>query len=75
MDNNLKNLDKRARAATIVSALVLIGLIWYGIQKGKKAGFFLLTIFVLAPAAGWLTAAATGPMIMEVPTTKEETKA
>lgn len=67
---SIKKTDARLRAATIVSSLVLIGLVWYGIQKGKKVGFFLLSIFILAPAAAWLTAAVSGPMIAEE--TKED---
>lgn len=71
---NVKKADARLRAATIVSSLVLIGLVWYGIKTGKKVGFFILSIFVLAPSAAWLAFAVSGPMLQSPEETKEETE-
>lgn len=71
-----KKLDARLRASTIVSSLVLIALIAYGIKSKRKGiGYYLLSIFILAPAAGWLTAAISGPLLgTEAEPTKEEPK-
>jgi purine-cytosine permease-like protein len=60
-----KKLDHRYRAASIVSSLVVIGLIVYGIKTKRKVGFYALALLFLAPAAGMITLAATGPMLNE----------
>ena len=64
-----KKLDARLRASAIVSSLVLIGLVIYGLKSKRKAGYYLLSIFILAPTAGWLTAAVTGLLVIDL---KEE---
>lgn len=62
---NKKNLDRRYRAASIVSSLVVIGLIVYGIKTKRKAGYYALSLLFLAPAAGMITLAVSGPMLNE----------
>ena len=76
-----QKIDARLRASAIVSSLVLIALVWYGLKSKRKAGYYLLSIFILAPTAGWLTAAISGPLVIDLkeeetaePETEETTK-
>lgn len=69
-----KSLDKRFRAAAVVQFIVLIGLMIYGIRSKRGVWYYVLSIFILSPAAGAVTLAVSGPIVMgENETTKEET--
>ena len=67
-----KSLDKRFRAAAVVQFIVLIGLMIYGIRSKRGVWYYVLSIFILSPAAGAVTLAVSGPVIGDGDPTKEE---
>ena len=69
-----KSLDKRFRAAAVVQFIVLIALMIYGIRTKRGVWYYVLSIFILSPAAGAVTLAVSGPLLGDGEQTKEEPK-
>ena len=60
-----KKIDIRLRAAILVKVVLLVALIWYGIKSKRKLGYYLLSIFVIGPAAAWAVFAVSGPILRD----------